>query len=81
MAVAGDDVFATISPTYQKRLAMIHTRFAVVLSLCLAGPAQTQDEAPSFPDLPEAARAGSGMIQPCLEERPPTEFVVPEAKE
>ncbi len=50
---------------------MTHTRFrlAVVVSLCLAGSAQAQDaSSPSFPDLPEAALAGSGMIQPCLEE-------------
>ena len=44
---------------------------AVVLSFCLLDAAKAQDQPPprpSFPELPEAAPAGSGMIQPCMEE-------------
>ncbi len=45
---------------------------AVSLSLCLVGTARAQDEPPppepSFPNLPAAAPAGSGTIQPCMEE-------------
>ncbi len=52
---------------------MLHCRFllAAVVSLCLAFSALAQDEPapePSFPNLEAAAPAGSGMIQPCLEE-------------
>ena len=52
---------------------MTHRRCSLlaVAALCLAGSAPAQEEpppAPSFPDLPAAAEAGTGMIQPCLEE-------------
>ncbi len=43
---------------------------ALVASLVLAGTAWTQDgpTLPSFPQLPAAMPAGSGVMQPCLEE-------------
>ncbi|MCP3977342.1 MAG: hypothetical protein GY720_22865, partial [bacterium] len=44
---------------------------ALVAAITLAGTARSQDEAPpspSFPDLPAAMPAGSGVIQPCLDE-------------
>ena len=52
----------------------MRTRFrlalALAVSLALAGAAHSQDEAPqpSFPSLPATMPAGSGIIQPCLDE-------------
>ena len=53
---------------------MIPCRFhlAVAVAFFLAGSVHAQDEppppTPSFPELPASAPAGSGMMQPCLDE-------------